>query len=31
MLDYITSYLKSDQTPGAAGNVFWAFRSRSSR
>ena len=25
MLDYITSYLKSDQTPGAAGNIFWAF------
>jgi NADH-quinone oxidoreductase subunit H len=25
MLDYITSYLKSDITPGAAGNVFWAF------
>jgi NADH-quinone oxidoreductase subunit H len=25
MLDYITSYLKSDQTPGQAGNVLWAF------
>jgi NADH-quinone oxidoreductase subunit H len=25
MLDYITSYLSSNQTPGAAGNVFWAF------
>src|SRR5215471_10349279 len=25
MLDYITSYLKSDVTPGAAGNFFWAF------
>ena len=25
MLDYITSYLKSDLTPGAAGNVLWAF------
>jgi len=25
MLDYITSYLKSDLTPGAAGNLFWAF------
>ena len=25
MLDYITSYLNSNQTPGAAGNVFWAF------
>jgi NADH-quinone oxidoreductase subunit H len=25
MLDYITSYLKSDMTPGAAGNVLWAF------
>jgi NADH-quinone oxidoreductase subunit H len=25
MLDYITSYLKSDLTPGAAGNVFWVF------
>lgn len=24
MLDYIRSYLTSDQTPGAAGNVFWA-------
>ena len=22
---YILSYLSSDQTPGAAGNVFWAF------
>src|SRR5437588_6943932 len=25
MLDYITSYLKSDATPGAAGNMLWAF------
>jgi NADH-quinone oxidoreductase subunit H len=25
MLDYITSYLKSDTTPGQAGNVFWAL------
>jgi NADH-quinone oxidoreductase subunit H len=25
MLDYITSYLKSDVTPGQAGNHFWAF------
>jgi NADH-quinone oxidoreductase subunit H len=25
MLDYIRSYLSTDQTPGAAGNVFWAF------
>jgi NADH-quinone oxidoreductase subunit H len=25
MLDYITSYLKSDITPGSAGNLFWAF------
>jgi len=25
MLDYITSYLKSDVTPGSAGNLFWAF------
>src|SRR5713101_796713 len=25
MLDYITSYLKSDTTPGSAGNLFWAF------
>ena len=25
MLDYITSYLKSDLTPGSAGNMFWAF------
>ena len=24
MLEYIRSYLSSDQTPGAAGNVFWA-------
>ncbi len=23
-LQYITDYLKSDQTPGAAGNIFWA-------
>ncbi len=25
MLDYITSYLKSNTTPGQAGNQFWAF------
>jgi len=25
MLDYITSYFKSDLTPGSAGNLFWAF------
>ena len=25
MLDYITSYLKSELTPGSAGNMFWAF------
>lgn len=25
MLDYITSYLSSDATPGAAGNVLWAL------
>ena len=25
MLDYITSYLKSDTTPGSAGNMLWAF------
>src|SRR3989454_5801218 len=25
MLDYITSYLKSDTTPGQAGNFLWAF------
>ena len=25
MLDYITSYLKSDLTPGSAGNVLWEF------
>src|SRR3954470_11701072 len=25
MLDYVTSYLKSDLTPGSAGNVLWAF------
>jgi NADH-quinone oxidoreductase subunit H len=25
MLDYITSYLKSDTTPGQAGNQLWAF------
>src|SRR5437588_12294522 len=24
MLDYIQGYLSSDQTPGAAGNMFWA-------
>jgi len=25
MLDYVTSYLKSDTTPGQAGNVLWAL------
>jgi NADH-quinone oxidoreductase subunit H len=25
MLEYITSYLNSTETPGAAGNMFWAF------
>jgi NADH-quinone oxidoreductase subunit H len=25
MLNYITSYLNSNVTPGQAGNVFWAF------
>ena len=25
MIDYITSYLSSNTTPGQAGNVFWAF------
>jgi NADH-quinone oxidoreductase subunit H len=25
LIDYIQSYLSSTQTPGAAGNVFWAF------
>ena len=25
MLNYITSYLSSNTTPGQAGNVFWAF------
>ncbi len=25
MLDYITSYLNSNLTPGEAGNYFWAF------
>src|ERR1700741_4254224 len=25
MLDYITDYLKSNTTPGQAGNLFWAF------
>jgi len=25
MLDYITSYLKSDTTPGQAGNFLWVF------
>ncbi len=25
MLDYITSYLNSNTTPGQAGNFFWAF------
>jgi NADH-quinone oxidoreductase subunit H len=23
LIDYIEKYLKSDQTPGAAGNIFW--------
>jgi NADH-quinone oxidoreductase subunit H len=25
IIRYVTSYLSSDQTPGAAGNIFWAF------
>ncbi len=25
LIEYIVSYLSSDRTPGAAGNVFWAF------
>jgi NADH-quinone oxidoreductase subunit H len=25
MLDYVTSYLKSDTTPGQAGNLLWAL------
>src|SRR5215813_10967893 len=25
MLDYITSYLNSNTTPGQAGNIFWAL------
>src|SRR6476659_5608896 len=25
MLNYVTSYLNSNVTPGQAGNVFWAF------
>jgi NADH-quinone oxidoreductase subunit H len=25
MLDYITSYLHSNETPGGAGNMLWAF------
>jgi NADH-quinone oxidoreductase subunit H len=25
IVQYITSYLSSDKTPGAAGNMFWAF------
>jgi len=25
VIDYITSYLSSTQTPGSAGNFFWAF------
>jgi NADH-quinone oxidoreductase subunit H len=25
VLQYITSYLSSNQTPGAAGNMFWVF------
>ena len=25
MLEYITSYLKSEMTPGQAGNLLWAF------
>jgi NADH:ubiquinone oxidoreductase subunit H len=24
LIDYIQSYLKSNLTPGAAGNIFWA-------
>ena len=24
LIDYIQSYLRSNQTPGAAGNIFWA-------
>src|SRR5579859_2399756 len=24
LINYITGYLSSDQTPGAAGNIFWA-------
>ena len=24
LINYITDYLSSDQTPGAAGNIFWA-------
>src|SRR4051794_33754920 len=24
LVQYIQSYLSSDQTPGAAGNIFWA-------
>ena len=25
IIEYITKYLQSDQTPGAAGNMFWAL------
>src|SRR5712664_4125602 len=25
VIEYIRSYLSSDQTPGSAGNLFWAF------
>ncbi len=25
MIEYVRSYLTSNQTPGAAGNMFWAF------
>jgi len=25
IIQYISSYLTSDKTPGAAGNMFWAF------
>ncbi len=25
LIDYIQSYLSSPQTPGSAGNIFWAF------
>src|ERR1700753_2992446 len=25
LVQYITAYLSSDQTPGASGNLFWAL------